>query len=206
MTEGGVIGGVGGSGTELVLLVLLLLARLLLRYEGGGPRLSRRIGGLPCPAGRIGGGRAVLVRTDVVTKRSARALLTVVGGRGERTVHLLRLERTAHSSADWHHHRLVRERRLCRRRGWTALSLRGGCGCGSLLVRTLPARVGGLVRSGHRCVEGGEFAHHHFILLLLIGMHGLGVLTQIVESRKLLTAVTSERPFASMFATKRDQE
>ena len=34
MTEGGVIGGVGGSGTELVLLVLLLLARLLLlRYE-----------------------------------------------------------------------------------------------------------------------------------------------------------------------------
>ena len=28
---------------------------------------------MPCPAGRTGGGRVVLVRTDVVTKRSARA-------------------------------------------------------------------------------------------------------------------------------------
>ena len=68
MTEGGVIGGVGSSGTVLVLVLLLLL-----RYEGAGPRLSRCIGGLPCPAGRTGGGRVVLVRTDVVTKRSARA-------------------------------------------------------------------------------------------------------------------------------------
>ena len=74
---------------------------LLPRYDGGGPRLSRRIGGLSCPAGRTGGGRVFLARTNVVTKRSARALLTVVGGRGERTVHLLRFERTAHSSADW---------------------------------------------------------------------------------------------------------
>ena len=64
ITEEGVIGGVGGSETVLLLL--------LLRYEGGGPRLSRRIGELPCPAGRAGGGRAVLVRTDVVTKRSTR--------------------------------------------------------------------------------------------------------------------------------------
>ena len=63
MTEGEVIDGVGDSRTVLVLL-------LLLRYEG--PRLSRHIGELPCPAGRAGGGRAVLVRTDVVTKRSAR--------------------------------------------------------------------------------------------------------------------------------------
>ena len=55
-----------GSGTVLLLLLLLL------RYEGGGTRLSRRIGELPCPAGRAGGGRAVLVRTDVATKRSAR--------------------------------------------------------------------------------------------------------------------------------------
>ena len=89
MTEGGVIGGVGSSGTVLLLL--------LLRYEGGGPRLSRRIGELPFPAGCAGGGRAVLVRSDVVTKRSARALLTVVGGRGEHA--LLCRERTALSSA-----------------------------------------------------------------------------------------------------------
>ena len=95
MTEGGVIGGVGGSGTVLVLVLLLLL-----RYEGAGPRLSRRIGGLPCPAGRTGGaGGVFLLRTNVVTKRSARALLTIVGEKGERTVHLLRFERTAHSSA-----------------------------------------------------------------------------------------------------------
>ena len=67
MTEEGVIGGVGDSGTVLMLVLLLLL-----RYEGAGPRLSRRIGELPCPAGRAGGGRAVLVRTDVVTKRSTR--------------------------------------------------------------------------------------------------------------------------------------
>ena len=66
MTEEGVIGGVGGSGTVLVSVLLLL------RYEGAGPRLSRRIGGLPFPAVCIGGGRAVLVRADVVTKRSAR--------------------------------------------------------------------------------------------------------------------------------------
>ena len=65
--EGRVIGGVGGSGTELVLLLLLLL---LLRYEGGGPRLSRRNDGLPCPTGRIGERRAVLARPDVVAKRS----------------------------------------------------------------------------------------------------------------------------------------
>ena len=64
MNEEGVIGGVGGSETVLLLL--------LLRYEGGGPRLSRCIGELPFPAGRIGGGRAVLVRVDIVTKRSAR--------------------------------------------------------------------------------------------------------------------------------------
>ena len=63
ITEEGVIGGVGGSETVLL---------LLLRYEGGGPRLSRRIGELPFSVGRIGGGRAVLVRADVVTKRSAR--------------------------------------------------------------------------------------------------------------------------------------
>ena len=64
--KGGVIGGVSGSGTVLLLLLLLL------RYEGGGPRLSRRISKLPCPAGRAGGGRAALVRTDIVTKRSTR--------------------------------------------------------------------------------------------------------------------------------------
>ena len=48
IAKDGVIGGIGGSGTGLVLL-------LLLRYDGGGPRLSRRIGGLPCPAGCTGG-------------------------------------------------------------------------------------------------------------------------------------------------------
>ena len=104
MTEEGVIGGVGGSGTVLMLVLLLLL-----RYEGAGPRLSRRKGGLPCPTGRAGGG---LVRIDAVTKRSAWVLLTVVGGRGERTVLLLRLERAAHKSTGWRH-RLVRERRYC---------------------------------------------------------------------------------------------
>ena len=98
MTEEGVIGGVGGSGTVLMLVLLLLL-----RYEGGGPRQSQRIGGLPCPAGRTGGGRVVLVRTDVVTKRSARARYSPwleLGGRGERTVRTASTWRGARGG-DW---------------------------------------------------------------------------------------------------------
>ena len=96
MTEGGVIGGVGGSGT-------VLESWLLLRYDGGRPRQNQHIGRLPCPAGRTGGGRVVLVRTDVVTKRSARARYSPwleLGGRGERTVRTASTWRGARGG-DW---------------------------------------------------------------------------------------------------------
>ena len=76
---------------------------MLLRYDGGRPRQSQRIGGLPCPAGRTGGGRVVLVRTDVVTKRSARARYSPwleLGGRGERTVRTASTWRGARGG-DW---------------------------------------------------------------------------------------------------------
>ena len=63
-TEDRVISCVGGSDTEWALLLLLLL-----RDEGSRPSQSQRKDGLPCPAGHIGGGRVVLVRTDVEAKR-----------------------------------------------------------------------------------------------------------------------------------------
>ena len=67
-TEGRVISGVGGSGTEWALL-LLLAQLLLLQYEGSEPSQSQRKDGLPFPAGHIGGGRVVLARTNVEAKR-----------------------------------------------------------------------------------------------------------------------------------------
>ena len=42
-----------------------------------------------------------------------------------------------------------------------------------------------LVCSGHGCVEGGEVAHHAFVLILLVCMDGLCVLAQIVETGEL---------------------
>lgn len=49
------------------------------------------------------------------------------------------------------------------------------------LASGLPSLGGG----GHGGVERGELAHHAFVLVLLVGMHGLGMLAQIVETRKL---------------------
>ena len=68
---------------------------LLLRYEGGGPRLSRRISELPFPAGRIGGAKGCSGKGRRCNQEKCQGLLTVVEGRrGERI--LLRRERTAH--------------------------------------------------------------------------------------------------------------
>jgi hypothetical protein len=57
-----------------------------------------------------------------------------------------------------------------------------------------------LVRSGHGGMEGAEIAHHTLILVLLVGVHGLGVLPQIVEAGELLAAVAGEGPFAGVFS------
>lgn len=67
------------------------------------------------------------------------------------------------------------------------------------LLCPLPARVGRLVRGGHRCVKRGELAHHVFVLVLLIGVHGLRMLAQIVEAGELLATVAGEGPLARVF-------
>lgn len=59
--------------------------------------------------------------------------------------------------------------------------------------------LGRLVGGGHGSVEGGELAHHAFVLVLLVGVDGLGVLSQVVEPGELLAAVTGEGPFAGVF-------
>ena len=48
-------------------------------------------------------------------------------------------------------------------------------------------------------MKRGEVAHHLLVLLLLVGMDGLSMLAQIIKTRELLSAMTSERTFASMF-------
>jgi hypothetical protein len=45
-----------------------------------------------------------------------------------------------------------------------------------------------------------ELSHHALIGILLIGMDGLSMLTKIVETRELLSAMASERTFTSMFS------
>lgn len=64
---------------------------------------------------------------------------------------------------------------------------------------TLATRLAALGRGGHGSMEGGELMHHALVLLLLIGMHGLSVLTKVVESRELFATVASERTFSGMF-------
>lgn len=67
------------------------------------------------------------------------------------------------------------------------------------LLRALPARVGGLVRGSHRGVKRGELTHHVFVLILLIGVHGLRMLAQIVEAGELLATVACEGPLTRVF-------
>jgi hypothetical protein len=55
-----------------------------------------------------------------------------------------------------------------------------------------------LVGCGHCGMQGREVAHHTLVRVLLVGMNRLRMLTKIVEARKLLSTMTSERTFASM--------
>ena len=48
-------------------------------------------------------------------------------------------------------------------------------------------------------MEGGEITHHALILVLLVGMNGLGMLTKVVKTRKLLATVTAKRAFTRVF-------
>lgn len=42
--------------------------------------------------------------------------------------------------------------------------------------------------------------HHALVLVLLIGVHGLGMLAQVVEARELFPTVAGEWTFASVFS------
>ena len=59
-----------------------------------------------------------------------------------------------------------------------------------------------LARLGCGChggVEGREVAHHALVLFLLVCMDGLGMLTEVVGTRKLFSTVTGEVAFSSVF-------
>ena len=68
-------------------------------------------------------------------------------------------------------------------------------------TRTLSAGPGppDSVGSRHGRMKRRQVAHHAFIFLLLVGMHCLSMLTEVVQTRKLLRTVARKGPFASMF-------
>lgn len=69
---------------------------------------------------------------------------------------------------------------------------------------TFAALLGGLVGGRHCGMQGRELAHHALVSVLLIGVNGLGMLAEVVEARKLLSAVTGERTFAGMLPVRED--
>jgi hypothetical protein len=75
---------------------------------------------------------------------------------------------------------------------------RGQVGRGHCLT-TFATGSTSLVSSGHGGMKRGEVAHHLLVLLLLVSMDGLSMLAQIIKTRELLSAMTGERTFASMF-------
>jgi len=67
-----------------------------------------------------------------------------------------------------------------------------------VLGTTFAALLGSLVGGCHCGMQGRELAHHALVSLLLIGVNGLRMLAEVIEARKLLSTMTSERTFASM--------
>lgn len=67
-----------------------------------------------------------------------------------------------------------------------------------MLSTAFASLLGGLVGGGHGGVQGRELAHHTLIGVLLIGVHGLSMLAQIVETRELLSTMAGERTFAGV--------
>jgi hypothetical protein len=66
-------------------------------------------------------------------------------------------------------------------------------------LATLSSGLTSFVRSSHCSVQRGKIAHHALVLLLFICMHGLSMLTQIIQTRELFPAVTTERAFTRVF-------
>ena len=55
-------------------------------------------------------------------------------------------------------------------------------------------------------MKGSEVAHHLFIYILLVCVDCLGVLTKVVESGEMLSAVAVERALASVFSDDEKRE
>ena len=75
-----------------------------------------------------------------------------------------------------------------------------------MLGTTLASMLGSLVRGGHGGMQGRKLAHHTLVGVLLVGMDSLCMLTQIVETRELLSAMAGERTFASVLPVWRREE
>ena len=67
-----------------------------------------------------------------------------------------------------------------------------------MLGTTLATLLGSLVNTCHCSMQGRELTHHALVSLLLIDVNSLGMPTEVVEARKLLFTMTSERTFSSM--------
>jgi hypothetical protein len=69
-----------------------------------------------------------------------------------------------------------------------------------MLSTALAALLGGLVGGSHGGVQRGKLTHHALVGLLLVSVNGLCMLAEIVETRELLSAMTSERTFTSVLS------
>jgi hypothetical protein len=74
---------------------------------------------------------------------------------------------------------------------------RDGGRCSSLT--TLAAGGTSLIGSCHSGMERREVTHHLVVLLLLIRMNSLSMLAEVVKTRELFPAMTSEGTFTSVF-------
>jgi len=79
------------------------------------------------------------------------------------------------------------------------LSRRRGSRSRVISLSTFTAGHASLIGSCHRGMERSKIPHHLLVLLLLVSMDGLRMLTQIIKTRELLAAMTSERTFARVF-------
>ena len=79
----------------------------------------------------------------------------------------------------------------------------GGRRLGSLVVALASCPASALCGSGHGRVEAGELLHHALVHLLLVGVHGLGMSAEVVETRKVLSAVAAEGALAGVFPVTR---
>jgi hypothetical protein len=172
----------------------------------GGLARVRAIRVLYIPCTRRGGGMLRVVK-DISVAFVPGARAGTLRDQGERRLHIFLLDRTwaadrtaTVSTRSWLLMQVVMgsgrigrriRNRFCRQRDRYRRRL---------LSTSLAAVLTGLVGCGHGGVKGRKLSHHPFIGLLFIGVNGLSMLTKVVETRELLSAVATERTFTSMFS------